>query len=83
MFNTTNFRSYITNLNSIANAIAKHIVIYPTPTNLSYAWSFGSLAGIFFALQIITGIFLAMHYVADANLAFDSVIHIMRDVNNG
>jgi ubiquinol-cytochrome c reductase cytochrome b subunit len=77
------FRSYITNLNSIANAISKHIVVYPTPTNLSYAWSFGSLAGIFFSLQMITGIFLAMHYIANADLAFNSVIHIMRDVNNG
>ena len=62
----------------------KHsIVDYPTPRNLSYWWNFGSLAGIALVLQIITGIFLAMHYKADIGLAFDSIQHIMRDVNYG
>ena len=56
---------------------------YPTPRNLSYWWNFGSLAGLVLVIQIITGIFLAMHYKADAALAFDSVEHIMRDVNYG
>jgi len=41
------------------------------------------LVGLYFAIQIVTGIVLAMHYVPDANLAFDSVIHIMQDVKNG
>ncbi|MGB5482910.1 cytochrome b [Parasphingorhabdus sp.] len=56
---------------------------YPTPRNLNYMWNFGSLAGIFLVIQIITGIILAMHYAANANIAFDSVEHIMRDVNSG
>lgn len=56
---------------------------YPTPRNLSYAWNFGSLAGIMLIIMIMTGIFLAMHYVPDASMAFDSVEHIMREVNYG
>ena len=56
---------------------------YPTPRNLNYMWNFGSLAGIFLVVQIVTGIILAMHYAANDNLAFDSVEHIMRDVNSG
>jgi len=60
-----------------------HIVSYPTPVNLTYAWSFGSLAGICLGIQIITGIFLAMHYVPHIDLAFDSVEHILRDVHYG
>ena len=56
---------------------------YPTPRNLNYMWNFGSLAGIFLVVQIVTGIILAMHYAANANIAFDSVEHIMRDVNSG
>jgi ubiquinol-cytochrome c reductase cytochrome b subunit len=50
---------------------------------LSYWWNFGSIAGIVLVIQIISGIFLAMHYKADASIAFDSVEHIMRDVNYG
>ncbi len=62
----------------------KHALVeYPTPRNLSYWWNFGSLAGIALVIQIITGIFLAMHYKADIGMAFDSIQHIMRDVNYG
>jgi ubiquinol-cytochrome c reductase cytochrome b/c1 subunit len=56
---------------------------YPTPRNLSYWWNFGSLAGIMLVVMIVTGIFLAMHYTPHADLAFDSVERIMRDVNYG
>jgi len=63
--------------------VKKELTEYPTPRNLSYWWNFGSLAGIVLVIQIVTGIFLAMHYKADASLAFDSVEHIMRDVNYG
>ena len=56
---------------------------YPTPRNLSYWWNFGFLAGFVLLIQIISGIFLAMHYKPDASLAFDSIDHIMRDVNYG
>ena len=63
--------------------IDSHIIDYPTPSNLNYFWSFGSAAGICLVLQILTGIFLAMHYTPHVDLAFNSVEHIMRDVNNG
>ncbi len=56
---------------------------YPAPRNLNYMWNFGSLAGIFLVVQIVTGIILTMHYAANANIAFDSVEHIMRNVNGG
>jgi quinol-cytochrome oxidoreductase complex cytochrome b subunit len=60
-----------------------HLVAYPAPRNLNYFWNFGSLAGIVLVLQILTGVILAMHYTPNADLAFDSVEHIMRDVNYG
>src|ERR1700710_2449630 len=69
--------------NPVSQAIANHAILYPTPVNFSYAYSFGSLVGLFFALQISTGIFLAMHYVSHINYAFLSVVHIMTDVKNG
>ncbi len=56
---------------------------YPVPRNLSYMWNFGVLAGFCLVLQIITGVVLAMHYAANAGVAFDSVEHIMRNVNWG
>jgi ubiquinol-cytochrome c reductase cytochrome b subunit len=56
---------------------------YPAPKNLNYLWNFGSIAGICLVLQIITGIVLAMHYTPHVNHAFDSVEHIMRNVNYG
>lgn len=60
-----------------------HIVDYPTPSNLNYFWSFGSAAGICLVIQIISGIFLSMHYTPHIDLAFLSIEHIMRNVNNG
>jgi len=56
---------------------------YPTPRNLSYMWNFGFLAGFVLMLQVLTGLFLAMHYKPDSTIAFDSIQHIMRDVNYG
>ncbi len=56
---------------------------YPTPKNLNYLWNFGSLAGIVLVIMIVTGIVLAMHYVPTFGGAFNSVEHIMRDVNYG
>lgn len=69
--------------NSLIGVINNHIVDYPTPGNISYFWSFGSLAGLCLVMQIITGILLAMHYTPHVDLAFISTEHIMRDVNNG
>jgi ubiquinol-cytochrome c reductase cytochrome b subunit len=56
---------------------------YPVPRNLNYFWNFGVLAGFALVLQIVTGIILAMHYAPNAGVAFNSVEHIMRDVNWG
>lgn len=59
------------------------VIDSPTPSNISYWWNVGSLLGLSLVLQIITGITLAMHYNASTVEAFNSVEHIMRDVNNG
>ena len=67
----------------ILSPLNDHLIEYPTPTNLNYWWGFGSLAGICLILQILTGIFLAMHYTPHVDLAFMSVEHIMRDVEGG
>ena len=56
---------------------------YPVPRNLNYFWNFGVLAGFALVLQIVTGIVLAMNYAANSAYAFNSVEHIMRDVNAG
>ena len=59
------------------------IVTFPTPKNLNYWWTFGGILAVCLVIQIVTGVVLAMHYVANAGLAFNSVEHIMRDVNHG
>ena len=71
------------NKKSLFAVINNHLIDYPTPINLNYFYGFGSLAGIMLVIQILTGIFLAMHYTSHIDLAFNSVEHIMRDVNNG
>ncbi|WP_432803895.1 cytochrome b [Aureimonas altamirensis] len=58
-------------------------IAYPTPRNLNYAYTFGGILSLFLAAQIVTGIVLAMHYAASVDVAFNSVEHIMRDVNWG
>ena len=67
----------------LAALAMNHGLNYPTPVNLSYFWNFGSLSALCLGLQLLSGIFLAMHYTAALSLAFDSVEHIMRDVNGG
>ncbi|RYD44837.1 MAG: cytochrome b [Sphingomonadales bacterium] len=56
---------------------------YPVPRNLNFFWNFGVLNGMALVIQIVTGIVLAMHYAANSGIAFNSVEHIMRDVNAG
>jgi len=63
--------------------LGAHLTDYPTPKNLNYWWTFGGILTFCLITQIVTGIVLAMHYVAHADLAFASVEHIMRDVNYG
>nr|AEI84413.1 cytochrome b [Scomber australasicus] len=59
------------------------LVDLPSPANISVWWNFGSLLGLCLISQILTGLFLAMHYTPDVESAFDSVAHICRDVNFG
>jgi ubiquinol-cytochrome c reductase cytochrome b subunit len=59
------------------------LVDLPAPINISAWWNFGSLLGLCLVTQLITGLFLAMHYTADVSLAFNRVAHITRDVNYG
>jgi len=68
---------------SLLSALYHSGVTYPVPANISYFWNFGVLAGFALVAQIITGVFLAMHYTPHVDLAFLSVEHIMRDVNYG
>ena len=67
----------------IFSVLREALVDHPTPRNLNYWWNFGSLAGITLIIMIVSGLLLSMHYVAHVDLAFDSVEHIMRDVNYG
>ena len=69
--------------NPILGLLNSYIVDSPQPTNISYIWNFGSLLGVCLIIQILTGVFLAIHYSPTVDLAFVSVEHIMRDVNYG
>jgi len=61
----------------------EHLMDFPTPKNLNYWWTFGAILAFMLVVQIVTGIILAMHYVPNVAMAFDSVEHIKRDVNGG
>ena len=63
--------------------LASHLTDYPTPKNLNYWWTFGGILTFCLITQIVTGLILAMHYIAHADMAFESVEHIMRNVNFG
>nr|YP_010487107.1 cytochrome b [Eupatorus hardwickei]UWI70891.1 cytochrome b [Eupatorus hardwickei] len=63
--------------------INNSLIDLPTPSNISTWWNFGSLLGLCLTIQILTGIFLAMHYTAHIDYAFNSIVHICRDVNYG
>ena len=67
----------------IGRLVYDEFVAYPTPRNLNFWWTFGAILTFMLGVQFATGIVLAMHYTPDARLAFDSVEHIMRDVNYG
>jgi ubiquinol-cytochrome c reductase cytochrome b/c1 subunit len=67
----------------IAGLIYSSFIVYPTPRNLNYWWTFGGILTFMLATQIVTGIVLAMHYTPHVDHAFNSVEHIMRDVNYG
>lgn len=63
--------------------INNSLIDLPTPSNISTLWNFGSLLGLCLIIQILTGIFLSIHYCANVNIAFERVIHINRNVNYG
>nr|AXS65729.1 cytochrome b [Cucujoidea sp. 23 KM-2017] len=67
----------------ILKILNNSLIDLPTPSNISFMWNFGSLLGLCLMIQIITGIFLAMHYCPNVDMAFNSVAHICRDVNYG
>jgi ubiquinol-cytochrome c reductase cytochrome b subunit len=67
----------------IFSLVNNMLIDYGTPVNLNYFYNLGSLAGIFLVFQFITGIALAMHYTPHVDLAFNSIEHILRNVNNG
>jgi ubiquinol-cytochrome c reductase cytochrome b subunit len=69
--------------NVLLRLLNSYIVDSPQPANISYLWNFGSLLGTCLVIQILTGVFLAMHYQPHVDFAFNSVEHIMRDVNSG
>nr|YP_008593191.1 cytochrome b [Johnius belangerii]AGU46546.1 cytochrome b [Johnius belangerii]QBI38020.1 cytochrome b [Johnius sp. n. BL-2019] len=68
---------------SLLKIVNDALVDLPAPSNISAWWNFGSLLGLCLAAQILTGLFLAMHYTSDISMAFSSVAHICRDVNYG
>ena len=63
--------------------VNSYVIDSPQPSNISYVWNFGSLLALCLIIQIITGVTLAMHYTPNVLEAFDSIEHVMRDVNNG
>uniref|UniRef100_A0AAU7BMX4 Cytochrome b n=1 Tax=Leptopilina myrica (nomen nudum) TaxID=2964900 RepID=A0AAU7BMX4_9HYME len=65
------------------NNLKKELLYLPTPVNINLMWNFGFLLGMCLSVQILSGIFLSMYYNSSVELAFDSVIHIMHDVNYG
>nr|BAD89266.1 cytochrome b [Porichthys myriaster] len=69
--------------NPLLDMATKSLMDLPSPINLSIWWNTGSLLGLCLVTQMVTGVFIAMHYIPDATLAFSSVAHLTRDVNYG
>jgi ubiquinol-cytochrome c reductase cytochrome b subunit len=68
---------------SLLKLVNSYLIDASQPSNISYLWNFGSLLAVCLVIQIITGVTLAMHYSPNVLEAFNSIEHIMRDVNNG
>jgi ubiquinol-cytochrome c reductase cytochrome b subunit len=69
--------------NSLLKLVNSYVIDTSQPSNISYLWNFGSLLLVCLVIQVITGVTLAMHYSPNITEAFNSIEHIMRDVNNG
>nr|WVD57218.1 cytochrome b [Dermestes vorax] len=76
-------KKQLKHLSPMTKIINSSLVDLPTPSNISAWWNFGSLLGLCLMIQIVTGLFLAMHYCPNIEMAFNSVAHICRDVNYG
>jgi len=76
-------RSPIRKIHPVLKIVNGALVDLPAPSNLSVWWNFGSLLGLCLIIQVLTGLFLAIHYTAHVDLAFNSVVHIRRDVSYG
>ena len=75
--------NHYVHLTQQSNMLTDHLIDLPSPNNISIWWNYGSLLGLCLIIQIITGLFLAIHYVPNIEIAFSSVAHISRDVNYG
>nr|AHA52582.1 cytochrome b [Triraphis sp. QL-2013] len=69
--------------NIIISFFSDSLIYLPTPVNISLWWNFGSLLGLCLIIQLLSGLFLSMHYISNINYSFYSVIHIIQDVNYG
>nr|AXS66268.1 cytochrome b [Bostrichoidea sp. 2 KM-2017] len=76
-------KKQIKQMSPVMKIINNSLVDLPSPSNISAWWNFGSLLGLCLIIQVLTGIFLAMHYTPNIEMAFNSVAHICRDVNYG
>jgi len=79
---------YLKNINTkipfrLKNILENHLINYPAPATLYYAFGFGSLLGLLLIIQVLTGVLLATHYVPHINEAFTSVERIMREIPSG
>ncbi|HWA04477.1 MAG TPA: cytochrome b N-terminal domain-containing protein, partial [Rhizomicrobium sp.] len=79
----SNFARWMDSRLPIARLAHDTIITFPTPRNLNIWYAFGAILTTMLGIQIVTGIVLSMHYVANADMAFDSVENIMRDINYG
>jgi len=70
-------------MNELIKIIKSSLFKLPTPINISYWWNYGSLLGIFLIIQITRGFFLSLHYCPNTNYAFNRIIHIIQNINNG
>jgi ubiquinol-cytochrome c reductase cytochrome b/c1 subunit len=80
---TTGFTKWMDSRLPVIRMAYDTVLDFPTPRNLNYMWTFGGILAFCLGVQIVTGIVLAMHYAADTTIAFDSIEHLMRDVNYG
>jgi ubiquinol-cytochrome c reductase cytochrome b/c1 subunit len=79
----TGFTRWLDNRLPVVRMAYDNLLDFPTPRNLTYMWTFGGILTFCLGVQIVTGVVLAMHYAPDTKVAFDSIEHLMRDVNYG